>query len=131
MAIRLPRITFGITSLDDALRIWAETIERAVHVRVGGGLSLDTGPTGSVIRLPLTDAVSWQCKTTSLITSRSGATLGTGTAQICSVDSSDNLVADGDTITVKSQFTTNIPSGVYINVNLSSGVKLIDIAPCS
>lgn len=74
---------------------------------------------------------SYQCKTTSTVSARSGATLGTGTARICSVDGSDNLVDDGEPLTVKSQFTSTIASGVYITVIWSSGVWLIDIAPCA
>ena len=103
--------------IDRAVR-YVESVYRGGSPKVGSGRQPALVP-------------SYQCQTTSMITAMSGSTLGTGTAQICSVDSSDNLNADGEVLTVKSQFASTISSGVYIKVDWSSGVWLIDIAPCS
>lgn len=121
----IPPLSEGGVTLDlEAARRTERAVKYIERLNRGGG------PTQRM-KVPNGFTPSYICKTTSTISAMSGTTLGTGSAQICSVNSSDVLTANGETLTVKSLFTSIIANNVYIKVDWSSERWVIDIAPCA
>ena len=68
-------------------------------------------------------------RTTSTVSAASGLTLGTGSAQLCSL-SGLTLTVDGDTVSVLNLIAVSIPSSTLVILSWINGAWTIVVAPC-